>query len=226
MRILITGAEQGLGKALRSLLEAHGHWVECLSGSVIRGGPEAIRSAVERFMTDGHGPFAAVVNNYGINHLSWIGTTPVEDGALLEVNVMGPYWVVDSLVRLRHPPCRVLNIASQTHRVPQRTTALYCASKAALVQMSRVMARELAPTGWTVNVLAPGKMPDTEMSTLTDAQVRHLRGWDEEMMEAYGTDLIPMRRYTSTAEVAEAAFLMLQMPGYVNGAVLDMTGGV
>jgi 3-oxoacyl-[acyl-carrier protein] reductase len=92
--------------------------------------------------------------------------------------------------------------------------------------MTRVMARELAPYGWVVNSLSPGKIVDTRMAELTDAQVMELRGWGPDFADEYALKTIPMGRFTDTTEVAEAAFQMLQMPSYVNGANLDMTGGV
>lgn len=170
--------------------------------------------------------FDYVVNNFGINHLSWIGTTGEEDEMIYRCNVMGPYWVINWLVFNENPPARVVNIASATHRVPQRTTSLYCASKAALVQMTKVMARELAPKGWVINALAPGKIEDTEMSALTDQQVCELRGWSKEQADSYALSNVPMERFTNRVEVTNAVFKLLEMPDYVNGVCLDVMGGV
>lgn len=220
-RFLITGAEQGLGYAIASLIREEGLGeVYNLPGAYIRQGHHAIREVIQALPQITH-----VVNNFGINHLSWIGETPSEDEDILLCNVMGPYWVINDLVA-KGDVCRVINIASQTYRVPQRTTAIYCASKAALVHMTRVMARELAPKGWVINALAPGKIPGTEMSALTDLQVEDLRGWGEEEADKYARSLIPMRRYTSAWEVAEAVRTLFEMPDYVNGTVVDMMGGV
>ncbi len=228
MRTLITGAEQGLGQVIAAILaDERQHSILNMPGEILRGGP----AFIEAFLRDDKSrlgePFTHVVNNFGINHLSWIGTTAPADEEILKVNVMGPYWVINTLVALDHPAARVLNIGSQTGRIPQRTTALYCASKAALVQMSKVMARELGPRGWIVNVLAPGKIADTKMSEMTDAQVCALRGWEPEEAESYALGLIPLRRFTTREEVALAAVALLcDMPDYVTGAVLDMAGGV
>lgn len=220
---IVTGGEQGLGAAIAHRLRAPATDVRILSRGRIESGKNAIEEWVRTHIP---WPVDILVNNFGINHLSWIGTTGEEDEDILAFNVMTPYWVVNAIRANQGQPCRVLNIASQTHRVPQRTTALYCASKAALVHMTRVMARELAPFGWVVNSLSPGKIEDTKMAELTDAQVLDLRGWTAEQAETYALDMIPMGRFTTCAEVADAAMLMLQMPSYVNGANLDMTGGV
>jgi 3-oxoacyl-[acyl-carrier protein] reductase len=221
-RALLTGAEQGLGAAIMEELFREGYTVNNIPGNVIRGG----KSAIEGWLAQMTLNFDVVINNFGINHLSWVGETPEEDEAILNVNVHGPYWVINGLVRGGNPPARVVNIASQTHRVAQRTTALYCASKAALVQLSRVLTRELAPRGWVINTLAPGKIVGTTMQQLTDAQVTDLREWDPVEADKYALNMIPMGRYTSPEEVARAVAVMLQLPAYVNGALIDMTGGV
>jgi NAD(P)-dependent dehydrogenase (short-subunit alcohol dehydrogenase family) len=171
------------------------------------------------------GPFRIIVNNFGINHLSWIGTTPVSDAEIFHVNVLVPYWVINTLVSLGGP-ARVLNIASQTYRVPQRCTALYAASKAALVQMTKVMARELAPHGWVINALAPGKIEGTAMTHRTDEQVQKLRTWSQAEADAYALGMIPMERFTSCDEVADIAMRILELPDYVNGTVIEAMGGV
>ena len=166
-----------------------------------------------------------VINNFGINHLSWIGSTPDGDEAIMRINTMGPYWVINKLVQIGNP-CQVVNISSQTYRIPQRCTTLYCASKAALVQMTKVMARELAPQGWVINAFAPGKIFGTKMSEMTDDQVLALRGWSIEEADKYSLSNIPMERFTSINEAADIVKSILGIPAYVNGACIDATGGV
>jgi len=184
------------------------------------------KKAIESYLKLNGNDFDYVVNNFGTNHLSWIGTTEEDDEDIMRWNVMGPYWVINYLVGNGNKPARVVNIASATHRVPQRTTSLYCASKAALVQMTKVMARELAPSGWIINALAPGKIEDTEMSQLTDQQVCELRGWSKEQADSYALSNVPMGRFTNRLEVTNAVFKLLEMPDYVNGICLDVMGGV
>jgi len=168
----------------------------------------------------------AILND-GINHLSWIGQTPAADEAIMLRNVMAPYWTLNALVaRRERKPMRVVFVTSQTYRVPQRTTSLYCASKAALTMLMKVAARELAPHGWIINAVAPGKIVDTEMSSRTDAQVMNLRGWRKEEMDNYARNLIPMQRFTIKTEIADTIFQTLALPSYVNGTVIEALGGV
>lgn len=232
--ILLLGPETSLGKAFSK-------WALGAMHNITPFDPDSYNSTTEssfklgRMLRDGM-RFDWVVNCYGRNQLDKIGSTPYQregeeahgagfTNSLLIDNVMPIYWVVDGLVRNRHPGARVLNVASQTYRIAQTNTAIYCASKAALVQLSRTMARELAEKGWVINCLAPGKIVDTAMARITDAQVLALRGWSEEEADGYARRGVPMRRFTNTTEVVEAMYKILDLPAYINGTCIDMTGG-
>jgi len=221
---IITGAEQGLGAAILCVLKDHDCLVRNISGEIIRQcNKGALENAIDRILAVGS--VDILINNFGINHLSWIGETPVEDVEIMHANIMAPYWIVNHLVH-KQQSCRCINVSSQTYRVSQRCTTLYAASKAALVSMTRSMARELAFDGWQVNCICPGKIENTRMSELTDQQVVQLRNWTPKQAEQYALQMIPLRRFTSTTEVASAVYQMLQMPHYITGAVIDMMGGV
>lgn len=228
MNVFITGIDGSLGEAIADAFASDGHYAT--------GTPRGFRTKEHMEAACAYACASAVnrsadidvlVLNDGINHLSFIGQTPAEDSAILEVNVLAQYWALNwffsgAVAR----PRKVIFIASQTHRVAQRTTALYCASKAAIVQLSRVAARELGTFGVQVNTLCPGKIEDTRMAIETDAQVSDLRGWDKDFMDAYAKSLVPLGRFTNTQEVAEGVMWLSKAPEYVHGAVIDMTGGV
>lgn len=220
--MLIVGSDSSLGKAVVGAARTKNISVNVIRRIAIQKGKKEIEHCLG-FLDKTPD---VVINIWGINHLSWIGNTPEEDQNILLENVMTPYWIINGLVNLGHGPCRVLNIASQTYRVPQRCTALYAASKAALVMLTKVMARELAPKGWVINALAPGKIQDTKMSEMTDAQVSELRSWKRGDADRYALDLIPMCRFTDRYEVTKAIFQILELPSYINGTCIDMTGGV
>lgn len=222
-RMLIVGVDSSLGSELLERCVGEGIFITGIARDIISQGKAAIEKAIEALIKPDPD---YVVNVWGLNHLSHIGETPTEDEAILTQNVMTPYWVINALVASRIRPCRVLNIASQTYRVPQRCTAIYCASKAAVVMLTKVMARELAPTGWVINALAPGKIEDTAMSTLTDEQVCRLRGWTTGKANEYALSNVPAGRFTNKEEVVDAIFATLQLPEYINGTCIDMTGGV
>jgi NAD(P)-dependent dehydrogenase (short-subunit alcohol dehydrogenase family) len=223
MTILITGSDSSLGAAMMESYVDHEMVVGIPMETMMEGKfyiEEEIQSIIEE-----HGKIDKVINNYGVNHLSWIGDTPLADAQILTLNVMAPYWVINTLVAAKQV-CRVVNVASATYRVPQRCTSLYCASKAAVVQLTKVMARELAPKGWIINSIAPGLIEDTEMAKLTNDQVLELRGWTAEEADGYAKKMVPMGRYTNTAEVADAIWKILDLPDYINGTCIDCMGGV
>ena len=220
--LLIVGSDSSLGRELSSQGVFNGYNVIKYNSYTFEK-LKNIRFDLDMLIGDRQIDY--VINNWGINRLSHIGTTGWVDEDILHHNVMIPYLVIDCLVN-NNQTCRVINVASATYRVNQRCTTLYSASKAALVQMTKVMARELAPKGWVINAVAPGKIEDTRMSELTDKQVLELRGWTEEQANDYAISNIPMGRFTTRKEVAEAIYLMFKMPAYVNGSVLDIMGGV
>jgi NAD(P)-dependent dehydrogenase (short-subunit alcohol dehydrogenase family) len=222
MNILLTGASHGLGQKILTMATVQGHRVFDLPGEAILTGYSSISAHLAALpeIPD------AIINNYGTNSLSWIGETPEEDEKIITANLLGPYWVVNHAKCIWNKPMRVVNVASQTYRVPQTCTALYCASKAGLVQMTKVMARELGPLGWVVNAVSPGKIEDTRMALLTDAQVVELRGWGEVEATEYALSLIPARRFTNREEVASLILDVLKMPDYVNGSVIEIHGGI
>ena len=221
-RILLTGSDGSLGAALRERFE--------LEGAVVVGLPKGIsnKAEIERQMQSlAESPVNYIILNDGHNRLSWIGTTPESDQKIISVNVLAPYWVLNAAVALQPShPAVVLFIGSQTYRIAQRTTSLYCASKAAATMLMKVAARELAPKGWRVNLLAPGKIYDTMMSEMTDAQVNLLRGWTQDQADHYAKNLIPAGRVTTKSEVVDGVMWALRSPEYVNGAALDFMGGV
>jgi len=230
--ILVLGSSTSLGAAFVKEAKKRGHRGVCLDTPILlMRNDEAIASWLHRNVTRNPD---WLVNCYGRNQLDEIGKTPYQENSrfgagftnsLLIDNVTPLYWMINGLIAEKFKPMRVLSVASQTYRIAQTNTAMYCASKAALVQLSRTMARELAPKGWVINCLAPGKITDTEMAKLTDAQVLKLRKWTKKQADAYALRGVPMRRFTTRAEVCEAMFKILDLPAYINGTCIDMTGG-
>jgi NAD(P)-dependent dehydrogenase (short-subunit alcohol dehydrogenase family) len=225
MRVLITGAEQGLGEEIVKRIDRdYPDWVvHNIRGSMIR--PWNAQTMIEQFI-EGMGHHDLIINNFGINKLARLGTDdPANGPEIFQANVLAPYWVINAQAKIsQHRSVKVINIASQTHRVPQRSTSLYCASKAALVMLTKTAARELAPH-WQVNAIAPGRIVGTEMDQLTQEQVRELRP-DLKDQEDYARSLIPMRRFTSTHEMAELVLKTIWLPSYVTGTVIEAMGGV
>ena len=112
-------------------------------------------------------------------------------------------------------PSRVINLGSiDGIRVPVMETYAYSASKAAVHQLTRHLARRLAPAS-TVNAIAPGPFPSKMMRATLDA-------FGEQIAAA-----TPMKRVGEPADMAGAAiYLASRAASYVTGSVLDVDGGL
>ena len=91
----------------------------------------------------------------------------------------------------------------------------YSAAKSGLIGMTKAMAKELGPSGITVNAIAPGLI-DTDMN----------RTLDEDTVSAI-CDETPLCRMGTPREIAEAAlFLSSDKAAFITGAVLNVSGGL
>ena len=141
---------------------------------------------------------------------------------VLDLNVKSPFWMVQELLpALRNAgtaddPARIINVGSiDAIHVSPMPTYSYSASKAALHQLTRVMARELGPQHITVNAIAPGPFPSKMMAAT---------------LEAFGEAIAaaaPMRRIGRDDDMAGVAvFLAGRAGSYLNGAIIPVDGGI
>lgn len=141
---------------------------------------------------------------------------------VLDLNVKSPFWMVQELLpALRtagtaDDPARIINIGSidGIHVSPMPTYS-YSASKAALHQLTRVLAKELGPQHITVNAVAPGPFPSKMMAATLDA-------FGDAIAAA-----APLRRIGRDDDMAGiAVFLASRAGAYLNGAVIPVDGGI
>ncbi|HUQ55548.1 SDR family oxidoreductase [Lentzea sp.] len=164
-----------------------------------------------------------LVNNAGAMWREPLETFPDEAwDTVIDLNLKSPFWLVQALLpALRRAgtaddPARVVNIGSiAAIHVAASPNYSYAGSKAALHQLTRVLARELGPQHVTVNAVAPGPFPSRMMASTLDAI------GDTIAAKA------PLRRLGRDDDMAGVAvFLASRAGSYLTGAVIPVDGGI
>ncbi|MEV5715324.1 SDR family oxidoreductase [Amycolatopsis mediterranei] len=161
------------------------------------------------------GRLDVLVNNAGVGFVGAFTETAIEDvDRVLAVNVRGVFAATQAAAGVLADGGRVITIGScVTDRVPGPGMALYATSKAAMVGLTKALARELGPRGITVNLVHPGPT-DTEMNPADGPYAA-----DQRALTAFD-------RYGSPSEVAAAvSYLAAPASAYVTAAVLSVDGG-
>jgi NAD(P)-dependent dehydrogenase (short-subunit alcohol dehydrogenase family) len=164
-----------------------------------------------------------LVNNAGAIWAETFADYP-ESGwdKVFDLNVKGSFFLVQALTPLLkvgagpHDPARIINIGSidGLHAPPHETYA-YTSSKAALHHLSRHLAKYLAASSVTVNVIAPGMFISKMMAATVE------RHGEEAVLEK-----VPLKRFVSPSDMVGAAIYLASPAGsYVTGVVLPVDGG-
>jgi 3-oxoacyl-[acyl-carrier protein] reductase len=174
----------------------------------------AVSAAVSATVAE-FGRLDVLVNNAGVGFVGPLADTAIEDvDRVLAVNVRGVFAVTQAAAAHLGEGGRVITIGScVTDRVPGPGMALYATSKAAMVGLTKALARELGPRGITVNLVHPGPT-DTEMNPADGPYAA-----DQAAMTAFG-------RYGTAPEVAAAvAYLASPASAYITASTLSVDGG-
>ncbi len=234
---VVTGASRGIGLAIaRACLEA-GYRVLGLSRSAppldgvthlpFDAADEASVLAAARQVL-GVGVPWLLVNNAGIALSAPLAKTSSEDHArLMAVNLTAPFLLCRELLpqMAKAGAGRVINVASTAGLKGFRYTASYCASKHALIGLTRALAVEYAHKKVTVNAVCPG-WTDTDMLAASAQNISKATGRSEEEARETLAKMNPMGQLIRPEDVAQAClFLASDAAGTVTGATWTMDGG-
>ena len=236
---LVTGASQGIGRAIALALSCAGARVVIAARSAEKlqrlaeesgaaqgaalalqmdvGDPQAVMAgfhqAIERF-----GRLDILVNNAAIARDGLAVRMKAEDWeAVLRTNLTGAHFCIQQAlaVMLRQRSGRIINVTSVVAQSGNAGQANYIAAKAGLIGLTRAIATEVASRNITVNAVAPGFI----VSPMTDPLAEKIK---QELVAR-----IPLARMGKAAEVAAAVvFLASEEAGYITGHVLDVNGGM
>lgn len=159
-----------------------------------------------------------IVNNAGISQIKIFQDITEQDwDAMFNVNIMGAFIVTKRFVNdmINKKSGRIINISSMWGEEGGSCEVHYSASKAAVIGFTKALAKELGPSGITVNCVSPGVI-DTEMNS-------HLSSDDMECLK----EETPVMRIGKAEEIADAVlYLASDSSGFITGAVLPVNGGM
>jgi 2-deoxy-D-gluconate 3-dehydrogenase len=238
--VIVTGASKGIGYGLAKAyanagakvaacardsasletlvgeIRAEGHTARAYELDVTR--VASIEPLVQQIYRD-FGRLDILMNNAGVgdNHAA-VAVTEADWDQMFAVNAKGLFFVAQAAgkIMLENGYGRIVNMSSQASVVGIREHAVYCATKGAVNQLTRVLALEWAPRGVTVNAIGPTfiSTPGT-VARLSDPS--YLQGV---------LDRIPAGRVGTIADVAAAAlFLSCPSAGMITGQHLAIDGG-
>lgn len=237
--VLITGGSRGIGAAIAErfasmgmniiihYLEAHEAANEVARRCIAKGAEvftvtadlqskEQILRMREKVEKHGFVP-DILVNNAGVAHYGLFTDVAEEDwDRVMNINLKGAFLCTQAFL----PPMiaqkygRIVNVSSIWGISGASCEVVYSTAKGGLNALTKALAKEVAPSGITVNAVAPGVV-DTDM----------MKGFDPEEQSALRED-IPAGRFAQPDEIASLVyFLALPESGYINGQIISPNGG-
>lgn len=171
-----------------------------------------IRMAIERF-----GKADVLINNAGIAQQKlFTDITEEEWDRMFAVNVKGTMYCCQAVLRdmIRRKSGKIINVSSVWGQKGASCEVHYSASKAAVIGLTKALAKEVGLSGITVNCVAPGVI-DTQMN----------RCHDEETMEALKEET-PLNRLGTVQDVAQLLFFLASDGAdFITGQVIGINGG-
>lgn len=236
---VVTGASRGIGAATAVSLGNMGYTVAVLYNSnkasaeetvekIEKNGgsarayqlnvteSEAVQAVVHKIQTE-LGNVSVLVNNAGISEQKlFTDITDADWSNMLAVHLNGAFFMTRAVLpaMLHEKYGRIINIASMWGETGGSCEVHYSAAKAGLIGLTKALAKELAPSGITVNAVSPGAVETDMMKML-----------GREVCESVAEET-PVGRLGRSEEIADAVcFLASEKAAYITGQVLSVNGG-
>lgn len=226
---LVTGAAQGIGAATCAKFAAEGAIVV---GADLRA--EGVDAAHERHALDvtqreqvdavvaavlaRHGRIDVLVNNAGITKdARLVKMTSAQFDAVIDVNLRGVFHCAQAVATgmVERSSGVILNASSVVGIYGNYGQTNYAASKFGVIGFTKTWSRELGPKGVRVNAVAPGFVETPILATMPEKVLAQMR------------EKVPLARLGRPGEIANVyAFLASDEASYINGAVIEVSGGM
>jgi len=176
--------------------------------------PQQVEAMMKQIQ-DQRGGLDILVNNSGIISDRTIKKMSIDEfESVIRVNLIGTFTVTQKAGGILRSGGRIINMSSVSGQMGLFGQANYSSSKAGIIALTKVSAREFARQNITVNAIAPGFI-DVGMS----------KGMPDEVTQNF-IKQIPLRRLGEVSEIVNAAlFLASPMASYITGHVLNVNGG-
>jgi len=233
--VLITGASRGIGAATAEIFADNGYNViinynknherakqiaSKTGGNLIQADVSDIAQTekmIDSIISE-YGKIDVLVNNAGISVTGTFDSISDEDARrLFDVNIFGTFNCTKLVLphMLRRKYGKIINVSSMWGQVGASCEVHYSASKAAVIGFTKALAKEVGPSGITVNCVSPGFISTDMTACYTKEEVNAI------------CEEIPVGRTGSPYEVAQAVFyLASEQAAYITGQVLGINGGM
>ena len=229
---LVTGASRGIGAAIAKELSRQGYAVavhynrsaqaaqalaQQLPGAIALQADMADAQAVEAMVEKAAQHYDVLVNNAGVALWKLAMDTSVQEwDELFSVNVRGAFAATRAVLphMVAAQGGSIVNVSSMWGQVGASCEVAYSASKAAIIGMTKALAKEMGGAGIRVNCVCPGVI-DTDM----------IAGFDQQAIDELAEET-PLGRIGKPEDVAKTvAFLAGEQAAFVTGQVLGVNGG-